>query len=80
MRCSWVTGHGEFDGPRLPAGGKAIYQLPGRDLEDIDMTLTSLHYNACPGWVPLVRSRSPVQLGKMAMTESLDADIRLRLN
>ena len=30
-----VTGYGEFEGLRLPARGKAIYRLPGGDLEYI---------------------------------------------
>ena len=30
---------------RLPARGKAIYKLPGGDLEYIEVTLTGLHYD-----------------------------------
>jgi hypothetical protein len=40
-----VTGYGEFEGLRLPARGKAIYKLPGGDLEYIDVTITDLHYD-----------------------------------
>ena len=40
-----VTGYGEFEGLRLPARGKAIYRLPGGDLEYIDVTITDLHYD-----------------------------------
>ena len=40
-----VTGYGEFEGLRLPATGKAIYKLPGGDLEYINVTLTELHYD-----------------------------------
>jgi Family of unknown function (DUF6544) len=39
------TGYGEFEGLRLPARGKAIYKLPGGDLEYIEVTLTGLHYD-----------------------------------
>jgi len=39
-----VTGYGEYEGLRLPACGKAIYELPGGDLEYIDVTITGLHY------------------------------------
>jgi hypothetical protein len=40
-----VTGYGEFEGLRLPTRGKAIYKLPGGDLEYIDVTVTDLHYD-----------------------------------
>ena len=40
-----ITGYGEFEGLRLPARGKAIYKLPGGDLEYIDVALTGLHYD-----------------------------------
>jgi hypothetical protein len=40
-----VTGYGEFEGLRLPARGKAIYKLPGGDLDYIDVTVTDLHYD-----------------------------------
>jgi hypothetical protein len=40
-----VTGYGEFEGLRLPARGKAIWKLPGGDLEYIDVTVTDLHYD-----------------------------------
>jgi hypothetical protein len=40
-----VTGYGEYEGLRLPACGKAIYKLPGGDLEYIDVTITGLHYD-----------------------------------
>jgi Family of unknown function (DUF6544) len=43
-----VTGYGEFEGLRLPATGKAIYKLPGGDLEYINVTLTELHYDTVP--------------------------------
>jgi hypothetical protein len=43
-----ITGYGEFEGLRLPARGKAIYKLPGGDLEYIDVTITDLHYNMAP--------------------------------
>ena len=43
-----VTGYGEFEGLRLPTRGKAIYKLPGGDLEYIDVTITDLHYNMAP--------------------------------
>ena len=42
------TGYGEFEGLRLPATGKAIYKLPGGDLEYIHVTLTELHYDTGP--------------------------------
>jgi uncharacterized protein DUF6544 len=41
-----VTGYGEFEGLRLPVTSKAIYKLPGRDLEYITVTLTDLHYDS----------------------------------
>jgi hypothetical protein len=41
-----VTGYGEYEGLRLPACGKAIYKLPGGDLEYIDVTITGLHYDS----------------------------------
>ena len=44
-----VTGYGEFGGLRLPARGKAIYKLPGGDLDYIDVTITGLHYDTCDG-------------------------------
>jgi hypothetical protein len=34
-----------IEGLRLPATGKAIYKLPGGDLEYINVTLTELHYD-----------------------------------
>jgi hypothetical protein len=40
-----VTGYGEFEGLWLPTRGKAIYKLPGGDLEYIDVTVTDLHYD-----------------------------------
>lgn len=40
-----VTGYGEFEGLLLPARGKAIYKLPGGDLEYIDVAVTDLHYD-----------------------------------
>jgi hypothetical protein len=40
-----ITGYGEFEGLRLPTRGKAIYKLPGGDLEYIDVTVTGLHYD-----------------------------------
>ena len=43
-----VTGYGEFEGLRLPNRGKAVYKLPGGDLEYIDVTITGLHYNTGP--------------------------------
>jgi hypothetical protein len=43
-----ITGYGEFEGLRLPARGKAIYKLPGGDLEYIDVTVTELHYDTAP--------------------------------
>ena len=46
-----ITGYGEFEGLRLPARGKAIYKLPGGDLEYIDVALTGLHYDT--GAAPL---------------------------
>jgi len=39
------TGYSEFEGLQLPARGKAIYKLPGGDLEYIDVTVTDLHYD-----------------------------------
>jgi hypothetical protein len=39
------TGYGEFEGLRLPSRGKAIYKLPGGDLEYIDVTVTDLRYD-----------------------------------
>ena len=43
-----ITGYGEFEGLRLPASGKAIYKLPGGDLEYINVTLTELRYDTGP--------------------------------
>ena len=43
-----VTAYGEFEGLRLPASGKAIYKLPGGDLEYINVTLAELHYDTAP--------------------------------
>ncbi len=43
-----VTGYGEFEGLQLPASGKAIYKLPGGDLEYINVTVTDLHYDTGP--------------------------------
>ena len=43
-----VTGYGEFEGLLLPAVGKAIYKLPGGDLDYIDVTITDLHYDSAP--------------------------------
>lgn len=40
-----IIGYGEFEGLRLPARGKAIYKLPGGDLEYIDVAPTGLHYD-----------------------------------
>jgi len=40
-----VTGYGEFEGLRLPTRGKAIYKLPGGNLDYIDVTVTDLHYD-----------------------------------
>ncbi len=42
------TGYGEFEGLRLPAAGKAIYKLPGGDLDYINVTLTELRYDTGP--------------------------------
>jgi len=41
-----ITGYGEFEGLRLPAGVKAVWKLAGGDLEDINVTLTQLRYDA----------------------------------
>ena len=41
-----VTAYGEFEGLRLPAGGKAVWKLPDADLDYIDVTITELHYDA----------------------------------
>jgi hypothetical protein len=46
-----ITGYGEFERLRLPTRGKAIYKLPGGDLEYIDVALTGLHYDT--GAAPL---------------------------
>jgi hypothetical protein len=43
-----VTGYGEFEGLKLPTRGKAIYKLPGGDLDYIDVTITDLHYDTAP--------------------------------
>jgi hypothetical protein len=46
---SWsapVTGYGEFEGLRLPAGVKAVWKLAEGDLEDINVALTELRYDA----------------------------------
>ena len=43
-----VTGYGEFEGLRLPARGKAIYKLPGGDLDYIEVTVTDLRYDTAP--------------------------------
>ena len=40
-----VTGYGEFEGLRLPACGKAIYQLPGGDFDYIEVTITGVRYD-----------------------------------
>jgi hypothetical protein len=40
-----VTGYGEFEGLRLPVRVKAVWQLAEGDREDIDVTLTDLHYD-----------------------------------
>ena len=39
------TGYGEFEGLRLPTGGKAVFKLPDGDLEYFDGTVTDLHYD-----------------------------------
>jgi hypothetical protein len=41
-----VTGYGDFAGLRLPVGVKAVWKLAEGDLEDINVTLTELHYDA----------------------------------
>jgi hypothetical protein len=41
-----VTAYGEFEGLRLPAGGKAVWKLPDGDLDYINVTITELHYDA----------------------------------
>jgi hypothetical protein len=41
-----VTGYGELAGLKLPAGVKAVWKLAEGDLEDINVTLTELHYDA----------------------------------
>jgi Family of unknown function (DUF6544) len=46
-----ITGYGEFEGLQLPARGKAIYKLPGGDLDYINVTVTDLHYDT--GAAPL---------------------------
>ena len=43
-----ITGYGEFEGLRLPASGKAIYEFPDGDLEYINVTITELHYDTAP--------------------------------
>ena len=46
--CTPITGYGEFEGLRLPASGKALYNLPGGDLDYIEVTITGLHYDTVP--------------------------------
>jgi hypothetical protein len=43
-----ITGYGEFEGLRLPAGGPAIWKLPEGDFAYIEVTLTELHYDTAP--------------------------------
>jgi hypothetical protein len=43
-----ITGYGEFEGLRLPARGKAVYQLSGGDFDYIDVTITGLRYDTGP--------------------------------
>jgi hypothetical protein len=40
-----ITGYGEFEGLRLPAGGKAAWKLPEGDYEYFDATITDLRYD-----------------------------------
>ncbi len=40
-----VTGYGEFEGLKLPVRVKAVWKLAEGDREDIDVTLTDLHYD-----------------------------------
>lgn len=41
-----VTSYGEFEGLKLPVRVKAVWKLTEGDREDIDVTLTDLHYDA----------------------------------
>jgi hypothetical protein len=41
-----VTAYGEFEGLKLPTGGKAVWKLPDGDLDYIDVTITELRYDA----------------------------------
>ncbi|HET7246417.1 MAG TPA: DUF6544 family protein [Streptosporangiaceae bacterium] len=41
-----VADYGEFEGLRLPARVKAVWKLAEGDREDIDVTLSDLHYDA----------------------------------
>jgi Family of unknown function (DUF6544) len=41
-----ITGYGDVEGLRLPVGVKAVWKLAGGDREDINVTLTELHYEA----------------------------------
>ncbi len=50
-----ITGYGEFEGLRLPIGGKAVFKLAEGDFEYIDVAITELEYD-----VPFaVRVRPP---------------------
>jgi hypothetical protein len=40
-----VTRYGQLEGLRLPVRVKAVWKLAGADREDIDLTLTGLHYD-----------------------------------
>ena len=41
-----VSIYGEFEGLKLPVRVKAVWKLTEGDREDIDVTLTDLHYDA----------------------------------
>jgi Family of unknown function (DUF6544) len=40
-----VTGYGEFEGLKLPVRVKAVWKFAGGDLEDVNVTVTELHYD-----------------------------------
>jgi hypothetical protein len=43
-----ITGHGEFEGLRLPVRGPAIWKLTEGDFAYIEVTITELHYDTGP--------------------------------
>jgi len=43
-----ITGYGQFEGLRLPAGGPAVWKLPGGDFAYIEVAVTELRYDTAP--------------------------------